>query len=73
AEGEVDFSALAGTLVASLACEAAVVKHTLLPLEAMRELVRRLRAAREPHRCPHGRPIALKYDLAQLERAFKRR
>ncbi len=72
-EGEPDFETLAKTLVASLACEAAVVKHTLLPLEAMRHLVKGLKAAQDPYHCPHGRPVILKYDLGQLERAFKRR
>lgn len=72
-EGEPSFEALAKVLVASLSCEAAVVKHSLLPLEAMRHLVQALRQTRDPFHCPHGRPIILKYDLVELERAFKRR
>jgi len=72
-EGEPSFEELAKVLVASLSCEAAVVKHNLLPLEAMRHLVQALRQTRDPFHCPHGRPIVLKYDLVELERAFKRR
>lgn len=72
-EGETRLEALAKVLVASLACEAAVVKHTLLPLEAMRHLVHELKRLENPYHCPHGRPIILQYDLAALERAFKRR
>ena len=72
-EGETRLEALAKVLAASLACEAAVVKHTLLPLEAMRHLVHELKRLQDPYHCPHGRPIILQYDLAVLERAFKRR
>lgn len=72
-EGNPGFEALAGVLVASLACEAAVVKNTPMPLEAMRHLVHALRQAQDPYHCPHGRPIVLQYGLGELERAFKRR
>lgn len=72
-EGEPNFESLAQVLVASLSCEAAVVKNRLLPLEVMRHLVDELKQTSDPFHCPHGRPIILKYELPQLERAFKRR
>jgi DNA mismatch repair protein MutL len=72
-EGDPGFEGLAKVLVASLACEAAVVKNTLMPLDAMKHLVKQLRKAEDPFHCPHGRPIILKYGLMELERAFKRR
>lgn len=72
-EGEPSFETLAEVMVASLSCEAAVVKNTLMPLEAMRHLVKQLKQAENPFHCPHGRPIILQYGLPELERAFKRR
>jgi len=72
-EEDPNFETLAKVLVASLACEAAVVKNTLMPLDAMRHLVNTLKKAKDPFHCPHGRPIILKYGLPELERAFKRR
>ncbi len=72
-EGDPSFEALAEVMVASLSCEAAVVKNTLMPLEAMRHLVKQLKKADNPFHCPHGRPIILQYGLPELERAFKRR
>lgn len=72
-EEDPDIDVLAKALVASLACEAAVVKNTLMPLEAMRHLVAQLKTVDDPYHCPHGRPIVLKYELSDLERAFKRR
>jgi len=72
-EGEPSFESLAEVMVASLSCEAAVVKNTLMPLEAMRHLIKQLKKATNPFHCPHGRPIILQYGLPDLERAFKRR
>lgn len=72
-EGDPSFEALAEVMVASLSCEAAVVKNTLMPLEAMRHLVKELKQVENPFHCPHGRPIILQYGLPELERAFKRR
>ncbi len=72
-EEEPHLEELAKALAADLACEAAVVKNTPLTLEEMEHLVRELRRAENPYRCPHGRPIIVKYSLRELERAFGRR
>jgi len=60
-------------LAAELACAAAVKKNTPLAPEEMESLVQQLRAAENPYRCPHGRPIIVKYTLEDLERQFGRR
>jgi len=72
-EGEVSLEELAKGMAARYACGAAVVKNTPLSAEEMEHLLRELRRTKDPHRCPHGRPIIVKYSLSELERAFGRR
>ena len=74
-EGEAALSLeeLAKRVAADRACAAAVVKHTPLTPEEMAQLVRELYRTKNPYRCPHGRPIVVKYPLEELERAFGRR
>ena len=72
-EEEPRLEELAKALAADLACEGAVVKNTPLTVEEMEHLVRELRRAKNPYRCPHGRPIIVQYPLSELERAFGRR
>jgi DNA mismatch repair protein MutL len=45
-----------------------------MPLEEMkmRWLVDELMKTDVPTVCPHGRPIILRYDLREIEKAFKR-
>jgi DNA mismatch repair protein MutL len=58
---------------ASLACHAAIKKnHPLSRVEA-EHLIARLAAAEDPHRCPHGRPIVLRLEQAEIERRIGRR
>lgn len=70
---EPNFAELVKHLAAELACAAAVKKNTPLTPEEMRNLVEQLRKAENPYRCPHGRPIIVKYTLEDLERRFGRR
>ncbi len=57
---------------ASLACHAAVKKNDpLTPAEA-EHLLARLARAQDPHRCPHGRPIALRLPHVEIERRIGR-
>jgi len=72
-EGEVSLEELAKGMAARYACGAAVVKNTPLSAEEMEHLLGELRRAKDPYRCPHGRPIIVKYSLRELERAFGRR
>jgi DNA mismatch repair protein MutL len=60
-------------IAASLACRAAIKKNTpLAPLEA-EQLLRDLAQCRDPHRCPHGRPIVLSLSQEEIERRIGRR
>jgi len=70
---EPNFAELIKHLAAELACAAAVKKNTPLAPEEMIALVRQLHATENPYRCPHGRPIIVKYTLEDLERRFGRR
>jgi DNA mismatch repair protein MutL len=70
---EPNFAELVHQLAAGLACAAAVKKNTSLAPEEMQNLVQQLRQAENPYRCPHGRPIIVKYTLEDLEKRFGRR
>src|SRR6202012_1644859 len=59
-------------IAASIACHAAVKVN--MPLEAAKIdwLLRELAKTEHPTSCPHGRPIALRYSLKEIQRAFQR-
>lgn len=59
-------------LLATIACHSVVRAHEPLALQEQVALVQRLRACRDPHTCPHGRPTMLRLDAATLAKAFKR-
>ncbi len=70
---EPEFGELVEEVAAELACAAALTKNTSLSPEEMESLVRQLQELKNPYRCPHGRPIVVKYTLEDLERRFSRR
>jgi DNA mismatch repair protein MutL len=59
-------------IAASIACHAAIKVN--MPLEASKIdwLLRELAKTEHPTSCPHGRPIALRYSLRDIQRAFQR-
>ncbi|HVG26054.1 MAG TPA: DNA mismatch repair endonuclease MutL [Acidobacteriaceae bacterium] len=59
-------------IAASIACHAAIKVN--MPLEASKIdwLLRELGKTEHPTSCPHGRPIALRYSLKEIQRAFQR-
>ncbi len=58
---------------ASLACQAAIKKNRPLTRAEAEHLLDQLAATREPHRCPHGRPILLRLPHDEIERRIGRR
>lgn len=70
---ELEFAEFVEEVAAELACATAVTKNTPLSPEEMEGLVRQLQELENPYRCPHGRPIVVKYTLEDLERRFSRR
>ncbi|TFG92352.1 MAG: hypothetical protein E4H11_09555 [Myxococcales bacterium] len=60
-------------LFASLACHAARRKGELLAPVEQQALLSALDAIPWAPTCPHGRPVAVPYELAEIERRFARR
>ncbi len=59
-------------IAASLACHAAIKVNMPLQPAKMDWLLRELGKTQHPMSCPHGRPIALRYSLRDIQRAFQR-
>jgi DNA mismatch repair protein MutL len=59
-------------IAASIACHAAIKVHTPLEPAKIDWLLRELAQTEHPTSCPHGRPIALRYSLREIQRAFQR-
>jgi DNA mismatch repair protein MutL len=53
-------------------CRMAVKAGDVLSLTEMEALLRQLAETENPYLCPHGRPITVTLDLAQLNALFKR-
>jgi DNA mismatch repair protein MutL len=58
---------------ASLACQAAIKKNRPLSRAEAEHLLAELAGVRDPHRCPHGRPIVLRLPHREIERRIGRR
>jgi DNA mismatch repair protein MutL len=67
-----NIEALKRKIAATVSCHAAIKINTPLDDTKMRWLVGELMKTDVPTVCPHGRPIILRYDLREIERAFKR-
>jgi DNA mismatch repair protein MutL len=63
---------LRGRIAASIACHAAIKVNMPLDQKKMDWLLRELSHTKCPMTCPHGRPIALRYSLKEIQKAFKR-
>jgi DNA mismatch repair protein MutL len=59
-------------IAASIACHAAIKVNMPLEPAKMDWLLRELGKTAHPTSCPHGRPIALRYSLKDIQRAFHR-
>ena len=63
----------ADRLFAQLACHSARRKGDVLDPREQRVLLDALDAIPWAPTCPHGRPVAVPFDLAEIERRFGRR
>jgi len=54
------------------ACRSAIRNGTPLTIEQMQTLLDRWQQTRQPHTCPHGRPIYLSLSESSLSRFFRR-
>ena len=59
-------------IAASIACHAAIKVNTPLESAKIDWLLAELAKTEHPTSCPHGRPIALRYSLKDIQRAFQR-
>ena len=55
-----------------MACHGAMRANQQLTDEQIRELLHQLDECENPSHCPHGRPSWIRWDLATLEKMFKR-
>jgi DNA mismatch repair protein MutL len=67
-----NLDALRLRVAASIACHAAIKINTPLDAAKMDWLLAELAKTEHPTSCPHGRPIALRYSLKEIQRAFSR-
>jgi DNA mismatch repair protein MutL len=68
----IDIEALKKKIAATVSCHAAIKINMPLDETKMRWLVGELMKTDVPTVCPHGRPIILRYDLREIQKAFKR-
>jgi DNA mismatch repair protein MutL len=68
----INIDALKKKIAATVSCHAAIKINTPLDETKMRWLVGELMKTDVPTVCPHGRPIILRYDLREIQKAFKR-
>ena len=59
-------------LAASFACRASIKAGEPLSEQEMLSLIEQLFVTSMPYVCPHGRPIVIRIDLAELDRRFGR-
>lgn len=59
-------------IAAGIACRAAIKINMPLDQRKMEWLLRALAATDYPMACPHGRPVALRYDTREILKAFHR-
>jgi len=59
-------------IAASIACHAAIKINTPLDPAKIEWLLKELSKTEHPTSCPHGRPIALRYSLKDIQKAFHR-
>jgi DNA mismatch repair protein MutL len=67
-----NIDALKKKIAATVSCHAAIKINMPLDDTKMRWLVAELMKTDVPTVCPHGRPIILRYDLREIQKAFKR-
>ncbi len=59
--------------IATVACKAAVKAHMALTEQEVDSLMQKLLELPNPFTCPHGRPTAIKMNIADIEKKFARR
>lgn len=68
----VDINRIRRDTIASMACKASLKANHNLSVNEMQTLLNRLYQCENPHNCPHGRPIIIKFSNYELAKLFKR-
>jgi len=68
----INLEAVRTRIAASIACHAAIKVNMPLDQNKMEWLLVELAKTQHPMSCPHGRPVVLRYTMAEIQRAFKR-
>jgi DNA mismatch repair protein MutL len=71
-EREIDLQTFQRKIAATVSCHAAIKINNPLDSVKMQWLVGELMRTDCPTVCPHGRPIIVRYDLREIQKAFKR-
>lgn len=58
--------------IATMACKASLKANMNCTMEEAKVMLDRLFNCENPHNCPHGRPIIIKFSKYELEKLFKR-
>lgn len=66
------FEEMAGDIIAVMACHASVRVGEELKPQEVSSLIEELKSTDRPYTCPHGRPIALFFDIKQMQSFFLR-
>lgn len=59
-------------VAAGVACKASIRAHEVISLTDMEDLLEKLRYAKNPFNCAHGRPTIISYSNYELQKMFKR-
>jgi DNA mismatch repair protein MutL len=70
--GKIDSERLLHKILDLAACKTAVKAGQKLSHAEISKLLSDKNAIQRVSRCPHGRPTAIKFSLAELEKQFKR-
>ena len=70
--GTLNLSDLRDNLSKSIACKGAIKANKPLNKDEVLHLMDELRKTKNPHFCPHGRPVMIFYSHYEIEKMFKR-
>lgn len=69
---DISFDKLLNDLAKSKSCKGSIKANKRLSIQEVNSLISRLRSAKNPYSCPHGRPTIIKLTHYQIERMFRR-
>ncbi|MFV1951038.1 MAG: DNA mismatch repair endonuclease MutL [Nitrospinota bacterium] len=67
------FDEITDEIILLMACHGAIKANQHLKPDQVRSLIRDLEEAELPYTCPHGRPVALFFDMNEIKKKFMRR